>query len=139
MPCALTSPPGLAPGPVRGVVARAGSTLDDVQDRLHLFPDDAAELVPGLLNLRAELLPDLPDLGLLLLGQGQLPHVRDAVSPPVTDAVPGLVLELRELLPLRLGQHLPHLLQLFPDEGGDLLADGLDLLLLVVSEFEGCD
>src|SRR6516225_856693 len=78
--------------------SRAPSTLDDGHDRLHLLPDSAPQLVAGLMHLGAVLLADVPDLGLLILGEVQLLEVGDPVRPPVTRAIRALVLQLLQFL-----------------------------------------
>jgi hypothetical protein len=45
------------------------SSLDDGDDLLNFFPDRCSQLGAGLVDLGPVLLPDLHDLGLLLIRQ----------------------------------------------------------------------
>src|SRR5262249_38054884 len=81
----------------RGILSPAPSRLDDAHDLLQLFPDRAAQLVAGLLHLGTELLADVRELGLLVVGQVQVLEVGGHVGHPVTDVLPALVLQVLQL------------------------------------------
>jgi hypothetical protein len=112
----------------------AVSSLENDHDGVYFFADSASQLVTCLLDLGPELLPGVCNLGLLIFSQIQVLVVGDSVGHPITYVLPALLLELLKLLLLALAQDFPNLLQLFPDQGSHLLADGLQFLLLLVGE-----
>src|SRR5262249_9458418 len=138
LPCRTrSSQNSCSPSGAGGVLLRASSTLDDGHDRLDLFPDGGPHFVTGVVHLGPILLPHIPYLGLLLVGQPQVLQTCDPARRAVAHALLAFVLQLRELGLLLLAEHVPDLFHLFPHESADILADGGQLLFLAVVQRKG--
>src|SRR5262249_7422926 len=70
------------------LLSLAPSSLYDSQNRCDLFPGGGPQLVASLVNLGPVLLPDVLDLGLLLVSQVQVLEVRNSAGPFVAHALP---------------------------------------------------
>src|SRR5262249_52470141 len=88
----------------------AASCLEGSHAHLPLFPGRGAQFIARLLNLGPILLPDVRELGLLLVGKIQVLEVCNPMGHPVAHLLLALVLQLLELFLLPGGEHVPNLL-----------------------------